>query len=203
MNLFADTLTKELHWIDSLFKFRVNFPNEDLRLATVESLHQKMKDSMRSPGKPEEFIASILLVTLENNSNAYSELASSLNYSERLFLALATIHKFLPGSLDKKIHNYFFTNLKEPASVIRAILGISKPYGDTDQFVPTINFLIYILSGTNIQSRISIYQDLHLEKIELLTKEIILLGDRDVEEPLFNNAFLLSESYAYKFITAN
>jgi hypothetical protein len=199
MNSFAEILTLEEKWIDALFQFRIYFPSEDPRNTNLDQLRKNSIDAIRVPQTPEEITMAITPPDYKNIKNFYTSYATSLNFTEHLILSLACFHKFLPGNLDRKIHHYFFSNLKEPASIVRNVVGININ-GSAEKFVPTLNFLAYILCGNNIGRRIELFREIHLQKIPVLNGEDILLGDRDLEDPLFCNAFLLSDELALKFL---
>lgn len=193
----AQLIESETHWLEQVLKFRFHFP--DIPLSDVlksSDPTEKISKIISNSGEREDWI-SILRPPMHPTGKTASELMNAMDPEDRLILAIGIVHKLLPGFLDRKIHQYFFHLSREPVNIHRTVLGIKMRH---ESVVPTFTFFTYLFCGNSITERMRIYSRLRKKEFQVLSRELVFPGEREMDEPLFANELVLADEFAFSLL---
>ncbi|MCU0428782.1 MAG: hypothetical protein MUF42_02310 [Cytophagaceae bacterium] len=182
MSTLAEALHLESSWLESLFRFRSQQPSISLS-ENKEAQHRTSHPISESGHSLEPPIHRMEALVWLNQCNTL----------DRLTMNLGLIHKFRPGFLDRKIHQFFTGASREPLSLLNTQLGLQyKEQG----ILPSFGLVLYLLCGDQLEERIRLLQELSQGNLDCLKLEWIIAGERQLEDPLFSHVLVLSDAMA-------
>lgn len=183
---------RELNWLEEIVKLRIAFPEADPVHFDLERFLSEFPNRNKIATEiKDRFNTNPPLLETEENY-VYTGIIKKCDFEERLLLILALSVHLEPGFINRITEQYHYSEIIRKTSGFWSISGIlsDERFG----ILPTGRFWIYLLTGTDLNRRITLLSKLSKSSIHLIASGIVDITASEEIEPSYGGFLKIDQS---------